>query len=273
MVNDFEKWFESVAGISNELIPVYFSDFNNHAANIVEKFYHYNLLENNPGLVIVFEDEWLHRKEIVKSKLLYKFKLEQYFTKVYARKCQIQEIDAGIKNKFLDNNHLQGREQTSVINLGLFCNDELVAVMTFNKPNITGGNAGINHCQWNLSRYAVKLNYNVVGGFSKIFSYFIKQYIPDSVQTYADRRWSNGNLYEKNGFQWTHITKPNYWYISKKLTRLHRFNYRKQELARKLKNFDKTKTEHQNMLNNIENGSGLYWIWDCGNIVYNWYSK
>jgi hypothetical protein len=40
----------------------------------------------------------------------------------------------------------------------------------------------------------------VVGGFSKLFNFFIKNYDLDSCLTYADLRFGEGKVYEKSGF-------------------------------------------------------------------------
>jgi len=99
----------------------------------------------------------------------------------------------------------------------------------------------------------------------KLFSYFKKNFSVTSVISYADRRWSLGNLYRQLGLTETHISVPNYWYV-KSNKRFHRFTYRKNVLEKKLKVFDKEKkTEYQNMLINKFDK-----IWDCGNYVFSY---
>jgi hypothetical protein len=70
----------------------------------------------------------MNKQEIIKAKLKALFGIEQ--TKIYARKCIIKEISTELKNDFLNQFHIQG-EDKSKIKLGLFYQDELVAVMTF----------------------------------------------------------------------------------------------------------------------------------------------
>ena len=79
-------------------------------------------------LIHIFEDEWQHKKDIVKSKIRYLLKTID--TKVYARSCTIRELDYSTCKDFLDSNHLQGTDKSS-IRLGLFNNDDLVSVLTF----------------------------------------------------------------------------------------------------------------------------------------------
>ena len=212
-------------------------------------------LASGINLIQIFEDEYLERPEVVKSKILYLYK--QHNT-ISARKTKIVELTYQQKSEFINNYHLQGND-SAPIRLGLEHNGELVAAMTFGKPPISGGDKKF---EWSLSRYCSKPFISVVGGFNKLLSYFIKAYTPTSILTYADRRWSVGNIYEKSGFQLLRVTKPNYWYIRGN-ERKHRYNYRKQLLPRKLEHFDPALTEVENMENH-----GFNRIWDAGNLVY-----
>ena len=105
---------------------------------------------------------------------------------------------------------------------------------------------------------------NVIGGASKLLSYFIKQYKPKKIISYADRRWSDGNLYKKIGFNLVRHTDISYYYFKPGYAiRYHRFGFRKNILSKKLVLFDPQLTEWQNMQLN-----GYDRIWDCGNLKY-----
>lgn len=211
----------------------------------------------NIRLIHVFEDEWVLKKEIVKNRL--KNILGIINKKIYARKCTIKEIDSKTKNNFLNEYHLQG-EDKSKIKLGLFYEDELVSVMTFGSLRKSLGYKGVKNT-FELIRFVSK--YNVIGGASKLLKYFIVNYKPNKIISYADRRWSTGNLYEKIGFKFITTTEPSYWYTNTYITRTHRFNFRKNVLSKKLEQFDPKLSEWQNMqLNNYDR------IWDCGTLKY-----
>jgi hypothetical protein len=210
--------------------------------------------EKNIKLIHIFDDEWLYKKDIVKSRLKNILGLTK--NKIYARKCEIRVVSSKISKDFLDKNHIQGNVNSS-IRLGLYYDEELVSLMTFGKGRIAmGGNSK----QYELVRFCNKLDTSVIGGADKLLKNFIKSYQPKEIISYADRRWSQGDLYEKLNFTKTHNSKPNYWYIINN-KRTHRFSYRKSMLIKQ--GFNTNKTEHQIMLDRK-----IYRIYDCGTIVY-----
>ena len=120
----------------------------------------------------------------------------------------------------------------------------------------------IKNFSWELIRYATVSNFNIVGGAGKILKYF-KKYYKGNIITYADRRWSLGNLYKILGFNFQGYSKPNYFY-TKGLRRLSRYKCQKHKLKSLLGDgYNPELSEHQNMNNNK-----FYKIWDCGNMVF-----
>lgn len=207
--------------------------------------------EKGIQLIHIFEDEWLDKQDIVKSRL--KNILGLTSNKIYARKCIIKEVSSKDTKKFVNDNHIQGNVNSKYC-FGLYHNDELVSVMTFSKRPM------INNKEFELLRFCNKLNTTVVGGANKLLQHFIKTYQPKEIISYADRRWSRGNLYEKLGFKFTHNSKPNYSYVIGK-NRENRFKYQKHKLIKE--GYDSNKSEHNIMLER-----GIYRIYDCGNKVY-----
>lgn len=223
-----------------------------------DKNYHLNKLKmcekNGYRLVTVFEDEFLNKQEIVLSRLKTILNLTSTFKRVYARNCVIKEISTKQANEFCYKNHLQGYGN-SFIKLGAFYKGDLVSVMTFSKPNIAKGSKNIDGV-FELNRFCSKINYSVVGIASKFLKHFKNNYEAREIFSYADRRWSDGNLYKKIGFEFKSFTKPNYWYIINN-ERKHRFSFRKTKYD------PKELTEWE-----IRRGEGHNRIWDCGNIKY-----
>ena len=214
-------------------------------------------LKKGITLIHIFEDEWDFKQDIVKSRIKNFLKLTE--NKIFGRKCIIKDVDSKECGKFLDDNHLQGNTNGS-IRYGLYYNNNLVSIMMFNKPRLgIGNNSELN--VYELTRFCNKINYSVMGSASKLLNHFIKIHKPSKIISYADRRWSSGNLYETLNFKNKHINNPNYWYIVS-YKRKHRFGFRKHIL--KKEGYDTiNKTEHQIMLDRK-----IYRIYDCGTICY-----
>lgn len=225
-----------------------------HTEAVVGKKYHFNktnLAEKNKiKLIQIFEHEWNNKKDIVKSRILSNIGLSK---KIYARKTNIVNLTVEEKNNFLEKTHIQGKDNSSIY-LGLNYENNLVACMTFGKPRF-GGNY-----KYELIRYSSELNTNVVGGASKLLNHFKKNYL-GSIVSYADRKWSAGNMYEKLGFKLDHVTEPGYLYYNiLKKTVHNRMNFQKHKLE-KMPFYDNSLSEYEIMkLNGYER------IWDCGNI-------
>lgn len=227
-----------------------------------DKNYHLNktISCENEGiqLIHIFEDEWINKSNIVKMRLKNILGLND--DRIYGKQCIVSEIDNIIKSNFLNNYHIQGTDKSS-IRLGLFNNNNIVGVMTFGKRRLALGKKSTEKGEYELLRYATSRS--VIGGAGKLLNYFVKKYQPTKIISYADRRWSQGNLYEKLGFNLASNTPVNYWYFDKNHMRLHRFNFRKNILNEKLEDFDSALSEWQNMQLN-----GYDRIWDCGSLKY-----
>ena len=218
--------------------------------------------EKGIQLIHIWEDDWLYKQDIIKSMILNK--LNKNLNKIYARKCEIKEIiDNKIISEFLINNHIQGLVG-SKIKLGLYYDNELVSLMTFGNKRKNMNSTSESNI-YEMLRFCNKLNTTVIGGASKIFQFFIKNYNPKEVITYANRFYSNGELYKQLGFDFIHKTEPNYYYIVKGL-RKYRFNFRHDVLVKE--GYDKNKTEHEIMLERK-----IYRIYDSGNLKFSYKNK
>jgi len=240
--------------IAIEYNGIYWHSFNKKesSSEIMKHSYKHDMcLDNGYKLIQINENEWCEKRSIIESKLRNEMGMSN---KIYARKCKIIKLDSQQHKKFMDQNHVQGGKGCNIA-YGLKYNDDLVAVMSFNKHK---------KYNWEITRFANKLDTVVVGGASKLFKRFIKENNPDQILTYADRRYSNGNLYNKLGFKLNGITKPNYCYV--KSSKVYsRQQFMKHKLKDKLETFDPKLTEVENMFNN-----GYRRLWDAGNYRFLW---
>lgn len=218
--------------------------------------------EKGVQLLHIFENEWLvtRTRHIWKSLIKSKLGLSD---RIFARNTKIAEVSELKAKQFCEENHLQGHA-TSSVRYGLYYNDELVALMTFSKPRFN------KKADWELLRFCCKKDITVVGGASRLLKHFRKNH-EGLIVSYANLRWSNGNLYEQLGFTLVDQSEPNYFYFkvtngrvkTEDLKLLNRMQFQKHKLADKLENFDAEKTEKENMYANGYNS-----IYDCGNLVY-----
>lgn len=238
--------------IPSKKIAIEFNGLYWHSSDLKAKSYHLDKTKacqkKGIKLIHIFEDEWINKNRIVKSRLKHILGVDQ--NKIFARKCAVQPIDNKLSSKFCNKYHLQGACSAS-INLGLFYKNRLVAVMTFGKPRFN------KQFKWELIRYCTISNFTIVGGASKLFKTF-RRTNPGSVVTYADRRWSDGGLYRALGMTQLSSSKPSYYYF-KGLNRLNRVAFQKHKLKHLLPNYDPYISEYDNMRNN-----GYKKIYDCG---------
>src|SRR5690606_19018969 len=143
---------------------------------------------------------------------------------------------------------------SSTIKIGLYYNNELVSLMTFDKFE---GRKKMKQNEWNLSRFCNKINTSVVGGASKLLNYFVENWSPSRVISFSDDSWSNGNLYIKLGFTLISKSYPNYSYIIDK-KRSNKQKWKKSNLVKM--GFSKELSESKIMEDNF----GSYKIFDCG---------
>ena len=196
-------------------------------------------------LIHIFEYEWndLRQQEILKS--LIKSKLGIFEKKIFARKCEIKELDYKTYASFCNENHLQG-EAGAKVKLGLYYQNKLVQIMSFGVPRFT------DKYEWEIIRECSKLGYIIVGGKEKLWKYFIKKYNPSSVLSYCDFSKFSGESYLRLGFKKISLNKPGFvWWDKNKDVVYWRNPYKHKEMK----------------------DAGYLKIYDAGQLVFEWYNK
>ena len=217
------------------------------------------------GLIHIFEDEFKESKELVFNKISHILKLQQNLPKIYGRKCVIQNIQPNEAKNFLNKYHIQGYTP-STIHYGAYYYKQLIAVISCKKINNLNNN-------WMLTRFASDYNYVCCGICGKLFKHFIREHNPNTIKSFADRRWTideENNLYIQLGFKFGGYTRPDYkYFINGSIKRHHKNNFRKKDLLKKFPNdLDEHMTE-----NEITKKLGYFKVYDCGLIRYIWNNK
>lgn len=200
-------------------------------------------------LLHIFEDEWYHKQDIVKS--LISHRLGRSSKKIYARSCTIKEISSSDRKIFFNNNHIDG-DTAAMHSLGLFYNDDLVAAISLRKP--IQSHAG----DIEIARCCTAINMSVVGGTSKLVaaakSYAIK-FGSKKLITYVDKRLGGtGAAYVAAGFTKKNETQPRFWWTDYR-ARFNRFKFKA--------NKPLGLTEAQ-----VAEEAGVVKIYGCGNILF-----
>lgn len=251
--------------IPSKKIGIEYHGLYYHHDKVVDKFYHLCKLEQAEKqgirLIQIFGDEIFKCEGKVYSRLKHILGLVK--RRIYARKCVVQELTTSQKSKFLNKYHIQGNGNGSK-HLGLSYKNRLVAVMEFCKTRPGIGKRGKDK-EYELMRYATISHFTVVGGAGKLLKYFIKNNETENIISYADRRWSQGNVYKQLGFSQVSTNQNNigYWYTKDCKQRLHRIGFQRRLLKAKLEIYDEKLSECNNMYNN-----GYYRVWDCGVIKF-----
>jgi hypothetical protein len=224
----------------------------------IDPAYHFNKSflcnENYIQLFHIFEDDWISKNEICKNRIK---SLLDKSNRMFARNCTVKIIKTS--KDFLEQHHIQGFIPAK-INLGLFNNENLIAVMTFGKPRYDKS------YEWELLRYCS--NGNVIGGAGKLLAFFKKNLNPQSIITYRDKTWGFiSSFYEKIGFTYLRTSKIGYSYYKEgQLLRISRIAFQEKNFN---KNFD---IQYNKNLSEEENAVAVkaYRVYDCGQDVYGW---
>ena len=142
---------------------------------------------------------------------------------VFARNCEVRQLDAITAGEFLDRFHRLG-STGSRYRYGLFVKratgaretvipaGTLVAVATFSAPRrwrktSSDGDCVIKSYEW--VRYASLEGLRVVGGMGKLLNAFVEDVHPDDIMSYADASSEDGgSVYQTLGFEMESTCEP-----------------------------------------------------------------
>lgn len=248
-------------GFNVNSIKVYYHDVNLCREQLVGKSYLLDLNKQSDKCLHVFSDEYDSNRKLIIDKIRYITKTNKNINKIAARLCDITILQNDIAAQFIKNNHAQGSDNSQIY-YGLTHRGVLVAVMGFTKPRLFMSKSSVTEDVWELSRFATLNEFSVVGAASKLLKSFENNHQPKEIFSFADKRWSDGNLYKSLGFIENIKSYQAYYYVINGI-RHHRFGYRKSIQPKRLEYFDQNLNEYDNMLLN-----GYDRVWDCGSIKF-----
>ncbi len=220
VINDLVIEVDGLYWHSDKIIP----DRNYHA----KKRLHY--IDNGYRPLFFREDEVHNKPDIITSIIKNKLGLSK---RVWARKCSVKQRRRNIGHDFMRHNHLMGRVAGDTFTLSL--NDDILSCITIKR--LRG-----NH--YEISRFAHKIGYSVVGGFSKLIRFVHCSLNMESLTTFIDLRYGDGLYLNDLGF-----------------------DYQGEHLSFKWTDFRQT-FHRMKFRGNEGYGKGLYKIYDCGQAKY-----
>ena len=240
-----------------------------HSSIYKDKKYHQNktiaCAKQGIRLLHIFEYEWLDT--IKRDKIIKLIKRivsnNKECAKIYARNTYIKEISYTESKQFLDLYHLQNNTQ-AYIYLGCFHSktNKLLGVITLGNPRFN------DNYEYEIVRLCWNPNFIVIGGTEKLFTYFVRNYNPNSIITYVDISKFTGNVYTRLGFKVidkNYLTTPNYMWVNLSTHKaLPRYKTMKHKLIKQgLGNKEQTENE-------IMSDLGYVKVYSSGNLKMHW---
>lgn len=176
-----------------------------HSDKFVNKDYHLSKTEKaitkGIKLIHIFEDEWLYKKDIVKSMINKELGCSKI---IDASNCDAKIIKDDVAETFINNNSIQYYIPCD-FNMGLYYRDELLSTISFKNNKVNG--------HYLLQNFCDKKYFTVRKGIIKLINEFINMMKPKEIITYIDRRWDNSDVFYEIGFKHIKSLAPTCHYI------------------------------------------------------------
>lgn len=216
------------------------------------KTYHLNktrrAINKEINLIHITDYDWNNKTHIIKS-MLYEV-LNGGEKEIYSN--DIRKIDKKTAKLFLDENHINGFDNSS-IRYGIYYKGSLLYVATFRKCNR-------NKNEYYLNRFGSVGFIKIKNALKLIFNKFINEYNPNKITALLDRNYYSGMELNDINMAFIENTEPMCKYITGNYSILEsQYNLTKQKMKSLLENYDPKLTNWENLKNN-----GFDRIWDCG---------
>lgn len=192
-------------------------------------------------LITIFEDEWKTREKQVKQFL--KAKLGRFDTRIAARSTHFEKID---DIGFINENHIQTNVKSVDAQFGLVYDGQIVASVSYKQHHRKSN-------QMTLNRLVFRDGWQIIGGVGKLLRNSLPL-VSNDIITWSDNRWSDGEIYRKNLFEFDGNVPVDYSYVVNHKTRVSKQSMTKKKIGCPA---NLTESEYCKSL-------GFYRIWDCG---------
>jgi len=159
-------------------------------------------------LIHLDQDVWLKNAALVRNRLKVRIGRGD---RLYARKGVIARLDKKRAVEFQQEHHLQ-QAVAGKYRYGLFIDGELSALMVFSGGRLMRHTEG--YRSFECLRFCSRKGTVVIGGFSRLMTFFIKEFGPDDIMTYVDKDWSDGAKFIQMGFAPAGETQPQRFWVN-----------------------------------------------------------
>lgn len=258
----FQIWINNSFVPAEEIINQYItSDFQSGCPdgvilNLNPRGFHKSLyfknINNNLKTIYVLPYEWVERKQQIIQR--YNTLKGINFKKIGARECKLKLVERPYWRNFCNEFHVQGANSLSKVIFGLYKDDVLVAGLSLGRHH-RGGEGLI------LDRLCFRNELHVVGGTEKLMKAAIswaKSNNYNKITSFSNNRYTNGDVYQRNGFYKEAELVPDYSYMLKTDFSV---GFSKQSQKKNLVECPPELTEGE-----WAKERGLEQIWDCGKV-------
>ena len=184
-----------------------------------------NLRRDGSSAFRIWEDVWNDKKNWILNFLT--FRINKPIS-IFARDTKVVIIEENDARKFAEKNHLLGflkgktylacivpphRQFRNIASEFEIDGNPLIAIAVFGKDKVfktINGNAQISA---ELIQICTDPSVRLVGGLTKLISFYTTLHQVDDVMTYSDLEWSGGMAFQKIGFINELITVPLYFNV------------------------------------------------------------
>jgi hypothetical protein len=173
----------------------------------------------------IWEDVWNQKKNFILTFL--KFQINRPLS-IFARDTKVVILEEKDARKFADKNHLLGflrgktylacivpphRQFRNIKSEFEIDGNPLIAIAVFGKDRVFKTEEGHSKISAELIQICTDPSVRLVGGLTKLISFYTSVHQIDNVMTYSDLEWSSGLAFQKIGFKKELITVPLYFNI------------------------------------------------------------
>lgn len=174
----------------------------------------------------LWEDVWNQKKDFILTFL--KFQIDKPIS-IFARDTKVVILAENDAREFANKNHLLGflkgktylacivpphRQFRNITSEFEINGNPLIAIAVFGKDRVFKTENGNTQISAELIQICTDPSVRLVGGLTKLISFYASMHQIDNVMTYSDLEWSAGIAFQKIGFKNELITTPLYFNIA-----------------------------------------------------------